>query len=86
VQGRAELNYEFTQRFYLLAGTEIQRISYDQVFNDTLSGRFTDSQIAGYIETEWKPSKWFGLKTGIRTEYSYLIVEGRILLHAFPWR
>jgi hypothetical protein len=78
VQGRAELNYEFTQRFYLLAGTEIQRISYDQVFNDTLSGRFTDSQIAGYIETEWKPSKWFGLKTGIRTEYSYLLSKGDI--------
>jgi hypothetical protein len=78
VQGRAELNYEFSQRFYLLAGTEIQHISYDQTFNDTLSGRFTDSQIAGYIETEWKPSRWFGLKTGIRTEYSELLSKGDI--------
>ena len=78
VQGRAELNYEFTQRFYLLAGSEIQHISYDQIFNDTLSGRFTDSQIAGYIETEWKPAKWFGLKTGMRTEYSKLLSKGDI--------
>ncbi len=72
VQGRAELNYEFTRRFYLLAGTEIQRISYDQILNDTLAERFSDSQIAGYLETEWKPARWFGLKTGIRTEYSDL--------------
>jgi outer membrane cobalamin receptor len=78
VQGRAELNYEFTRRFYLLAGTEIQRISYDQIFNDTLSERFSDSQIAGYLETEWKPARWFGLKTGIRTEYSDLLGKADI--------
>lgn len=78
VQGRAELNYELTQRFKLLAGAEIQRISYDQVFNDTLSGRFTNSQLAGYLETEWKPARWFGLKTGIRTEYSDLLSKGNI--------
>ena len=78
VQGRAELNYEFTQRFYLLAGAEIQHISYDQILNDTLSGRFTESQIAGYLETEWKPTRWFGLKTGIRTEYSDLLTKGDI--------
>lgn len=78
VQSRAELNYEFTPRFYLLAGTEIQRISYDQIFNDTISGRFTDSQISGYIETEWKPARWFGLKTGIRADYSDLISKGGI--------
>lgn len=78
VQGRAELNYELTQRFNLLAGAEIQRISYDQVFNDTISGRFTNSQLAGYLETEWKPARWFGLKTGIRTEYSDLLSKGNI--------
>ncbi|MGA2407175.1 MAG: TonB-dependent receptor [Bacteroidales bacterium] len=78
VQGRAELNYEFTGRFYLLTGLEIQRIGYDQILNDTTSGRFLDSQIAGYIETEWKPAKWFGLKTGIRAEYSDLLSKGDI--------
>jgi hypothetical protein len=72
-QGRAELNYEFSRKLYLLAGLELQRISYDQIVNDTTSGRFTDSQIAGYLETEWKPVRWFGLKTGIRAEHSSLL-------------
>jgi len=72
-QGRAELNYEFTRKLYLLAGMELQRISYDQMVGDTTSGRFTDSQVAGYLETEWKPARWFGLKTGIRAEYSSLL-------------
>jgi CarboxypepD_reg-like domain/TonB-dependent Receptor Plug Domain len=72
-QARAELNYDFSRKLYLLAGLELQRISYDQIVNDTISGRFTDSQIAGYVETEWKPVRWFGLKTGIRAEYSALL-------------
>ena len=74
-QSRAELNYDFSRRLYLLAGLELQHISYDQIVNDTISGRFTDSQIAGYMETEWKPSRWFGLKTGIRAEYSALLLK-----------
>jgi hypothetical protein len=78
VQGRTELNYEFTRRFYLLTGLEIQRIGYDQIFGDTISGRFIDTQIAGYAETEWKPVRWFGLKTGIRAEYSDLLSKGDI--------
>ena len=78
VQGRAEINYEFTGRFYLLTGLEIQRIGYDQILNDTISERFMDSQIAGYAETEWKPVKWFGLKTGVRAEYSDLLSKGNI--------
>lgn len=72
-QGRAELNYEFTRKLYLLAGLELQRISYDQIVNDTTSGRFTDLQVAVYLETEWKPVRWFGLKTGIRAEHSSLL-------------
>ncbi len=78
LQGRAELNYEFTRRFYLLTGLEIQHIGYDQILKDTTSGRFLDSQIAGYIETEWKPAKWFGLKTGVRAEYSDLLSKGDV--------
>lgn len=78
VQGRAELNYEFSHRLRLLAGLELQRISYDQTVNDTTSARFADSQTAGYLETEWKPSRWIGLKTGIRGEYSDLISKGNL--------
>jgi CarboxypepD_reg-like domain/TonB-dependent Receptor Plug Domain len=78
VQGRAELNFEITERLYLLSGLEIQHIGYDQILNDTISGRFMDSQIAGYAETEWKPVRWFGLKTGIRAEYSDLLSKGDI--------
>jgi hypothetical protein len=73
VQGRAEINYDFKRKLFLLAGLELQRISYDQIINDTTSGKFTDSQIAAYLETEWKPVRWFGLKTGIRMEHSSLI-------------
>jgi hypothetical protein len=47
VQGRAELNFEFSTKLYLLAGLEIQRIGYDQIVNDTISGRFMDTQSAG---------------------------------------
>jgi hypothetical protein len=77
-QGRAELNYRLSPKLYLLAGFEVQRTGYDQVFNDTLSGRFSDTQMAGYLETEWKPAKWFGLKTGVRGEYSNLISESNL--------
>ena len=78
VQGRVELNYEFSHSFFLLSGLEVQRINYDQTVNDTTSSRFTDSQIAGYMETEWKPARWFGLKTGIRGEYSDLLSKGNL--------
>lgn len=78
VQGRAELNFEFSPKLSLLAGTEDQRISYDQTISDTISGRFADSQFAGYLESEWKPYRWFGIKTGIRAEYSSLISESNI--------
>jgi len=78
VQGRVELNYEFSHSFFLLSGLEVQRINYDQTVNDTTSSRFTDSQIAAYMETEWKPARWFGLKTGIRGEYSDLLSKGNL--------
>ena len=78
VQGRGEVNVELGRKFYLLIGTEIQRIGYDQVFNDSISGRYNDLQIAGYAETEWKPKKWFGLKTGVRAEYSDVLSRGNV--------
>lgn len=73
IQGRGEINSGIGKKLFLVAGTEIQRISYDQVFSDTVSNRFSDTQFAGYIESEWKPGKRFGLKTGIRVEYSNLL-------------
>ncbi|MDP4224095.1 MAG: TonB-dependent receptor [Bacteroidota bacterium] len=78
VQGRGEINYDTGKKLYLIAGTEIQRINYDQQFTDTLSNRFNDTQLAGYIESEWKPVKSFGFKAGVRAEYSGLLGKGNI--------
>jgi len=78
VQGRAELNYEITRKLYLLTGLEVQRIAYNQTFNDTIASHFADSQTSAYLETEWKPTRWFGLKTGVRAEYSDLLSKGDI--------
>jgi len=71
-QARAELGSQVSDKFYGYIGTEVQRYSEGQKF-DTINLAFTETQIAGYAEGEWKPVKWFGLKPGIRYEYSELL-------------
>jgi hypothetical protein len=77
VQGRGEVWYEFGRHFNLLAGTEIQRISYMQRF-DTLLGKFDELLSAVYLEGEYKPARWFAIKPGVRAEYSQLIARTNI--------
>lgn len=77
VQGRAEIAWFPTNRFNLLAGTELQNFSYTQQF-DTLIGKFDEFMSAGYVEAEWKPAKWFAVKPGVRGEYSQLIARGNV--------
>ena len=60
--------------YMLYAGTEVQRYSEKQQYDST-DISFTETQIAGYIEAEWKPVKWFGIKPGIRYEYSELLAK-----------
>jgi hypothetical protein len=74
VQARAEMNYEFHRKFNLLAGTELQRISYTLKY-DTLVGGYQETMSAAYLEGEYKVSSKFGIKPGIRAEYSQLLAR-----------
>jgi outer membrane cobalamin receptor len=72
VQSRAEVAYAVSVSLNLLAGVEFQRFSYRQVY-DSLTSSFGDSQLAGYIEADWKPYKWLAFKPGVRFENSHLL-------------
>ena len=84
VQARAEMNYEFHRKFNLLAGTELQRISYTLKY-DTLVGGYQETMSAAYLEGEYKVTSKFGIKPGIRAEYSQLLARAngspRVALH-----
>ena len=76
-QGRAELWYEFNNKFNVLAGSEIQRISYLEKFN-AIVGAFDETMSAGYLEGEYKPFRKLAFKPGVRGEYSQLLAKGNI--------
>jgi hypothetical protein len=72
LQGRAEIDFTPVHKFNLMAGVELQRFNYSEVY-DTLSGKFYETMPAAYIEANWKPIYWFGVKLGVRSEYSALL-------------
>lgn len=76
-EGRAEVRYETSSRFNVLAGLDLQQISYFQKY-DSISGRFNEMLDAAYIQGEYKPFSWFAIKPGVRFEYSNLINSGYI--------
>jgi hypothetical protein len=76
-QGRIELGKQLGDKLFAYLGTEVQRYSEKQQFDST-SFSFTEMQVAGYLEGEWKPVKWFGLKPGVRFEYSQLLAKSDI--------
>lgn len=78
VQGRVELWNEFSRKFNVLVGSEIQRITYSQKL-DTLIGQFDELLSAGYVEGEYKPFRRFAVKPGFRGEYSKLIARGNVV-------
>ena len=78
VQGRVEIWNEFSRKFNVLVGSEIQRINYSQKF-DTLIGKFDELLSAGYVEAEYKPYRRFAVKPGFRGEYSKLIARGNVV-------
>lgn len=71
-QGRVEVAREFSDNLYGYVGTDIQSYSEKQ-FYDTANQKFTEMITAAYAEAEWKPAKWFGIKPGVRYEYSQLL-------------
>jgi hypothetical protein len=76
-QARAEYQSQVTTDFYGYTGVELQRITEGQLY-DTTNLAYTEMQAAAYVEGEWKPVKWFGLKPGIRYEYSELLNKSDI--------
>jgi hypothetical protein len=77
LQGRAEVYYEVNRKFSLLAGTEFQDINETRKL-DTIFGNYEETQISPYLETEWKPIRWFGVKAGLRGEYDLLLKKGNL--------
>ena len=71
-QARAELDRQFSNKLFGYLGTDIQRYSEKQQF-DSAHLQFTEMISALYAEGEWKPVKWFGIKPGVRYEYSQLL-------------
>lgn len=72
VQGRAEAKRYVTSRFSLLAGGEVQHFSYHKTFAAFKNG-FTETQFAGYLESDLSPLHWLALKPGVRYEHSTLL-------------
>ncbi|WP_165973371.1 carboxypeptidase-like regulatory domain-containing protein [Pedobacter sp. ok626] len=70
-QVRAELSWEAASKFKITTGTELAYYNYEQQFY-IHQGKFSETQVSGYLEAEYKPFGWFAIKPGIRTEYSRL--------------
>ncbi len=71
---RIELDEYFSKKLSGCVGTEISRYSEKQQY-DSINLAFTEMLSAAYAEGEWKPISWFGLKAGVRYEYSQLLMK-----------
>jgi hypothetical protein len=71
-QARLEFGEEFSPHLFAYAGVDMQRYNENQIF-DSLTLSFAEMVSAAYLEGEWKPAKWFGLKAGVRYEYSQIL-------------
>ncbi len=76
-QGRVELGTEFSNKLSGYIGSDVQRYADKQLY-DTVNLAFTEMITALYMEGEWKPASWFGLKPGIRYEYSKLLQKSDV--------
>jgi hypothetical protein len=77
LQWRGEVVYYVNEKLKILMGTEIQRYKFSQTY-DTLQLNYNELITAGYIESEWKPIKWFALKAGLRYENSILLDKNNL--------
>jgi len=73
-EARVELKEYFSNKLSGCIGAEIQRYSEKQIYIDT-NLAFTEMLSALYMEGQWKPASWFGLKAGIRYEYSQILAK-----------
>ncbi|AYB35088.1 TonB-dependent receptor [Chryseolinea soli] len=77
MQWRGEVTQFLTEAFNVTLGSEVQRYQYKQNF-DTAAYHFDETQVAMYLESEWKPGKQWAFKPGVRVEYSKLLQKGNI--------
>ena len=77
VQWRGEVLYNFNDHVNILAGSELQRYQYNQVFSTFTSG-FNEFLASGYTELEWKPYRWLAFKPGVRVEHSTLLNKSNL--------
>lgn len=76
LQYRLEGKYDFSNRFNLMAGVELQHFSFERVFDSAgyaYTPNYTENSFALYTEAEWKPSKKIAFRPGIRYEHSELL-------------
>jgi len=73
-QARIELDEYFSNALFGCIGTDVERYSEKQIY-DTINLAFTEMLSAAYAEAEWKPISWFGVKGGVRYEYSQLLIK-----------
>jgi hypothetical protein len=76
-QGRIELDEYFSKKLIGCIGTDIERYSEKQIY-DTINLAFTEMLSAAYAEGEWKPVSWFGIKAGVRYEYSQILAKNDV--------
>ncbi len=76
-QVRLEGKYFGGTKVSVLLGTEVQHFTYDRTFA-TFNNNFEETQIAGYVETEWSPLYWLAIKPGVRYEHSAIINNNAI--------
>lgn len=71
-QARSELTWYPVAKFSLVGGAEYQYFDVNRDF-DTIAGKFTEHQVAGYLEAEWTPMYWLAIRPGTRFEHSELL-------------
>lgn len=76
-QWRGEIWYSLMNKVHMLAGTELQRFNVKREF-DTIQQSFIETQLGIYLEAEWKPSRRFAIKPGLRLGHSELLNQNNI--------
>jgi hypothetical protein len=76
-QYRLEATRYLSSSTTLVAGAEVQRYGFQKGF-DTLSGKFTETLVAAYAESNLTPVYWLAFRPGIRYEYSELLNQNAI--------
>jgi len=76
-QGRIELDEYFSNQLFACVGVDAERYTEKQQY-DSINIGFTEMLSAAYAEAEWKPISWFGLKAGVRYEYSQLLIKSDV--------